>query len=74
MTAFEKDGKTSLLKQNSERKQKLSNRDRVTLTWIVRKDHKSLPPKIIADPNDQMENPTSSKAVKREQQKAGILY
>ena len=39
MTAFEKEGKTSSLKQNSERKQKLSERDRRTLTGIVWKDH-----------------------------------
>ena len=39
MTAFEKEEKAFLLKQNSGRKRKLSDRDRRTLTWIVRKDH-----------------------------------
>ena len=41
MTVFEKEGKTSLLKQNSERKRELSDRDRWTHTRIVRKNHKN---------------------------------
>lgn len=45
MTAFEKDGKTSSLMQNSGRKRKLSDRDLWTLTQIVRKDHKNTTPK-----------------------------
>ena len=40
ITAFEKEGKTSSLKQNPGRKRKLSDRDRQTLTGIVRKDHR----------------------------------
>ena len=36
MTAFEKEGKTSSLKQNSGRKQKLFDRDHRILTGIVR--------------------------------------
>ena len=40
MSAFEKEGKTSSLKQNSGRKRKLSDRDHRTLTRIVRKDTK----------------------------------
>ena len=39
MTAFEKEGKTSSLKQNSGGKWKLSDRDHRTLTRIVRMDH-----------------------------------
>ena len=46
MTVFEKDGKTSSLKQNSGRKRKLSDRDRRTITGIVRRDHKNTAPKI----------------------------
>ena len=65
MTAFEKEGKTSSLKQNSGRKRKLSDRDRRSLTQIVRKNHKNTAPKITADPNDLHENPVSSKTVRR---------
>ena len=49
MTAFEKEGKISSLKQNSGKKQKLSDRDDQTLTWIVRKDHKNTALKITAE-------------------------
>ena len=48
ITGFEKEGKTSSLKQNSGRKRELSDRDRQTLTWIIRMDHKNTVPKIIA--------------------------
>ncbi len=48
MTAFEKEGKTSSLKQNSGRKRKLSDRDHQTLSRIVRKDHKNTPPKMTS--------------------------
>ena len=66
ITVFEKEGKTSSLKQNSGRKLKLSDRDRRTLTWIVRKDHSYTAPKITAELNDHLENPVSSKTVRRE--------
>ena len=55
ITAFEKEGKTSAQKQNSGRKRKLSDRDRRTLTRIVRKDHKNTAAKITAEPNDHLE-------------------
>ena len=41
ITAVEKEGKTSSLKQNSERKLKLPDWDHRTPRWIVRKDHKN---------------------------------
>ena len=66
MTAFEKEGKTSSLKQYSRRKQKLSDRDCQTLMQIVRKDHKNTALKITAELNDYLENPVSSKTVRRE--------
>ncbi len=72
ITAFEKEGKTSSLKQNSGRKRKLSDRDRLTLKWIVRKDHKNTAPKITAKLNDHLENPVSSKTVGRELHKVGF--
>ena len=62
MTAFEK-GKNSSLKQNSRRKQKLSDRDCQTLMHIVRKVHNTAP-KITVEPNDHLENPVSSKSVR----------
>lgn len=72
MTGFEKEGKTSSLMQNSGRKRKLPDRDCWTLTRIVKKDHKNTAPKIAAELNDHLENPISSKTVKRELQKAGF--
>ena len=59
MTAFEKEGKTSSLKQNSGRKRKLSDRDSWTITRIVRKDHKNTALKITADLNDHLKDPVS---------------
>ena len=68
MTAFEKEGKTSSLKQNSGRKRKLSDRDRRSLTR--RKDHKNTALKFSTDLNDHLENSVSSKNVKKELYKA----
>ena len=65
MTAFEKEGKTSSLKQNSKRMRKLSDKHRRTLTGIVRKDHKNKAPKITAEFYDRLEIPVSSKTVRR---------
>ena len=65
MTGFEKEGNTSL-------KQKLSDRDRRTLMWIVRTAHKNTTPKITADFNDHLKNPVSSKTLRREKHKAGF--
>ena len=55
MTAFEKKGQTSSLKQNSGRKWKLSYRDCWTLTWIVRKDHNNTVLRITVELNDHHE-------------------
>ena len=66
MTAFEKEGKTSSLKQSSGRKRKLSDRDYLTLMQLVRKNHENTAPKISAELNEHLENPVSSKTVKRE--------
>ncbi len=59
MTAFAKEGKFHSLKQNTGRK--LSDRDRWTLTRIVKKDHQN-----TAEIHDHLENPVSSKTVRRE--------
>ena len=53
MTAFEKEGKTFSVKDNSGRKRKQFDRDRWTLVLIVRKDHKNTAPKITAELNGQ---------------------
>ena len=59
ITAFEKEGKTFSLKENSGGKLKLFDRDRRTLTRIVGKDLKNTSPKITAELNDHLENPVS---------------
>ena len=63
--AFENEGKTSSLKQNSGRKRKLSDRDRRIFKRNVRKDDKNTSPKITAELNDHSERPVSSKTVRR---------
>ena len=65
MTAFEKEGTTSSLKQKSERKRKLSDRDHWTLTWIVKKNYKNTAPKITPGFYDHFENPVSSKTIRQ---------
>ena len=70
ITALEKEWKTSSLKQNSGRKRKLFERDRWTLKWIVRKDHKNTVPKITAELNDHLEKAISSATVRSELHKA----
>ena len=48
---------------------KLSDRDRGSLLWIVRKDPNTAP-KNIAELKDHLEKPVSSKTVRRELYKA----
>ena len=66
MTAFEKEGKTSSAKHKSGRKSKLSERDRRTLNRIVRKDRRTTAVKITAELNEHLQNPVSTKTVRRE--------
>ena len=73
MTAFEKEGKASSLKQNSGRKRKLFDMGRRTLMRIVKKDHKNTAPKITAELNGHLEYPVSSKNVKRGLRKTRFL-
>ena len=61
MTAFEKEGKTSPLKQNSGRKRKLPDKDR----RIVWKGHKNTVLKIITEINNHLKNSVDSKTVRR---------
>ena len=71
-TAFEKEGKTFSMMQNSGRKRKLSDKDHRTLTQIIRKNLKNTTLKITAELNDYLENPVGSKTVRREIHKAGF--
>ena len=73
MTAFEKEGKISSLKQNSGRKWMLFDRNCRTLPRTVRKDHKNTAPKITAELNNHLQNPVSSKTLGRELHRAGSL-
>ena len=72
MKSFENERKTFSLKQNFERKRKLSNRDRRNRTQIFREDHKNTVPETTAEVNDNLENPVSSKTVRRELHTAGF--
>ena len=72
MIAFKIEGKASSEKQISGRKQKQFNRDRRTLTWIVKKDHENTVPKITADFNDYLEKSVFSKTVRRGLHEAGF--
>ena len=65
MAAFEKEGRTFSLKQNSGRKRELI-RTIGLFTQIVRKDHKNTAPKITAELNNHLESLSSSKRVRRE--------
>ena len=60
------DRKTSSLKQNSGRKQKLFDRDRRTLIRTVRKDYKNTAPKMTSELNDDLKNPLFNKNCKTE--------
>ena len=64
MTALEKQGKTFSLKQ--------SDRDRRSLTWIVRKTHKNTAPKITAENTFPQKTQFPQKIVRRELHKAGF--
>ena len=65
MRAFEERSKNLLTEINSRRKRKEFYWDRQTFTRIVRKDHKNTTPKITVELNDHLENPVSSKTLKR---------
>ncbi|XP_076041954.1 uncharacterized protein LOC143025827 [Oratosquilla oratoria] len=54
MTAYTKHGKTSSAKRNSERNQKVSNRDRGTLKKIVARQHKTTAVKGTAELNTHL--------------------
>ena len=72
MTAFEKEGKTSSAKHKSGRQSKLSERDRRTLNRIVRNDRRSTAHKITTELNEHLQNPVSTKTVRRELHKGGF--
>ena len=59
MTAFEKEGKTSSLKQNSRRKRKIFDRNRRSLTRVDRIDHLNTTPNITVEFDNYLENKLS---------------
>jgi hypothetical protein len=65
-------GKTSLAKRNSGRKSKLSARVRRTLKRTLSKNHRTTAPKVTAELNIDLEDPFSTKTVRRELHKSNI--
>ena len=55
--------------QNCGRKGKLSDKDRNPLRQIVKKDHQNTAPNMTVELNDHLNNPVSSKTVRKELQK-----
>ena len=72
MNAFKREGKTSSEKHKSGRKMKMSERARRTLKRIVREDRKTTAPKITAELNKHLQDPVSTKTVRRELHKSGF--
>ena len=72
MTAFKREGKTSSEMHKSGRKMKMSERARRTLNRIVREDRKTTAPKITAELNKHLQDPVSTKPVRRELHKSGF--
>ena len=56
MMAYTYHGKTSSADSNSDRKPKLSERDRCTLNGIVSKNHRTASTKVTAELNIHLEN------------------
>jgi hypothetical protein len=72
MSAYTNHGKTSSAKRNSGRKSTLAERDRRTLRRIVSKNHRNIAAQLIAELNIHLEDPVSTKTVRRELHKANI--
>ncbi|KAF2353431.1 Transposase Tc1-like [Trinorchestia longiramus] len=72
LTTFERKGKKSSARHRSGQNSKLSERDCRTLNRIVRQDRKTTTPKITTELNEHLQNPVSSKTVRREQHKSGF--
>ncbi|GBM10607.1 Transposable element Tcb1 transposase [Araneus ventricosus] len=72
MTAYTKEGKTTSSKHNSGRKSKLADRDRRVLKRIVARKHKQSLSEITSEMNSHLQDPVSSKTVKRELHAANI--
>jgi len=72
MMAYSNHGKTSSAKRNSCRKLKLSERDRRTLKRTVSKDHRTAAVKLTAQLNIHLEDPVSTKRVRRGLHKSNI--
>ncbi|XP_054709335.1 uncharacterized protein LOC129219041 [Uloborus diversus] len=72
MTAYTKEGKTTSSKHHSGRKSKLADRDRRALKLIVARKRKQSLSEIISKMNSHLQDPVSTKTVKREFHAANI--
>jgi len=72
MTAHTNYGKTSSAKRNSGRNPKHSEGDRRTLERIVFKNHRTTAPKVTAHLSIHLEDPVSTKTVRRGLHKSNI--
>nr|XP_021003059.2 uncharacterized protein LOC110282990 [Parasteatoda tepidariorum] len=72
MTAYTQSGKTSSVKQNSGRKEKLSERDRRILKRIVMSKKKTTAAKVTSELNQHLDSPVSTIKVRRYLHKENI--
>jgi anion-transporting ArsA/GET3 family ATPase len=71
ISAYTNHGKTSTTR-NSGRKSTLTERDRRTLRRIVSKNHRSTAAQVTAKVNSHLEEPVSTKTVRRELHKSNV--
>jgi hypothetical protein len=72
MSASTNHGKTTSAKRNSERKSASTGRDRRALRRIVSKSHTSTAAQLTAELNIYLEDPVSTKTVRRDFYKSSI--
>jgi transposase len=72
VSAYTSHGKTTSAKRNNGRKSALTERDRRTLRWIVSRNHTTTAAQVKAELNIHLENPISTKSVRRELHKSNI--
>jgi transposase len=72
MSAYTIHGEATSAKRNSGRKTKLTERDRRTLRRIDSKNHTTTAAQVTAELNIHLEDPISTKTVRRELHKSNI--
>jgi hypothetical protein len=72
MSAYTKHGKTTSEKRNSGRKSTMTGRDRRIFRRTVAKNHRTTAAQATAEVNVHLEDPISTKTVRREQHKSKI--